>query len=554
MVKYDHVEVLAMNEYLKSKLSTTLKCTAQLCKNTYDPDMHMHPWAEIIYVTKGCLEVIADAKKLMVPCNTAIFINNDTTHMILESTSGDTAFYRIEFLPELVYCYGDDYIDKPSFVWFITQKPFCLYEIPKDSAIANAIENIHILYETKNLGFMFALQANLLTVCDYFYKVNPTNSGKECFLTNKGCLLLQKALDFIRKNDTDKITENRLVRFLDSPEICSVFKKATGMSIEEYSKKHSESLHNTYARDWQKDILSMPYNLSCKTVAYPQKLSKIKIQDKTPIEKRLISARSENKITQACAIHTFFKIIIVYSGEGVLETPRQRTLLKPGSIVVLKNYERYHFIKFSSDTQVIFLQFYDSALCYGKTQNPHKNYLQKTIAEGTTHISIYDDATHILESCHKKLYFEKSNLTSETDAFIRSQYLNIIYALIQNRNTKPEIIQKHHDKIKNSINSIIDYVDDHYIENLSLKNLGEKFGVSYSHLSRKFKEETGKTFNGYINEKRMSHANKLLSQTTYSISKIASCLGYCRRSHFTDLYTETFGITPSQYRENEKED
>ena len=95
-------------------------------------------------------------------------------------------------------------------------------------------------------------------------------------------------------------------------------------------------------------------------------------------------------------------------------------------------------------------------------------------------------------------------------------------------------------------------MDDHYTENLCLAELAKKFDVSYSHLSRRFREETGRSFNAYINEKRMSHANQLLAQTNYSIRKIAASLGYCRRSHFTDKYREIYGITPSQYREQIK--
>lgn len=95
---------------------------------------------------------------------------------------------------------------------------------------------------------------------------------------------------------------------------------------------------------------------------------------------------------------------------------------------------------------------------------------------------------------------------------------------------------------------IIEYVNQHYTENITAEECSKKLFVSYSYFSRKFKQITGKNFKNYLISIRINHAEKLLLSTSESITNIATKCGFNSISYFSSMYKEFKGIAPSQVR------
>lgn len=66
--------------------------------------------------------------------------------------------------------------------------------------------------------------------------------------------------------------------------------------------------------------------------------------------------------------------------------------------------------------------------------------------------------------------------------------------------------------------------------------------------SRYFKNKTGKTFTQFVNEYRLVHACKLLSEQHLSITDICFESGFNNFSHFNKKFKEFTGKSPSKYR------
>lgn len=98
------------------------------------------------------------------------------------------------------------------------------------------------------------------------------------------------------------------------------------------------------------------------------------------------------------------------------------------------------------------------------------------------------------------------------------------------------------------IEHVIEYINDHYDENLSLSFLSEKFFVSKYHLSHLFKSTVGIGITEFINRKRLSQANKLLRYTNKKITEIATLSGFNNMSHFLKQYKNLYKMTPKEYR------
>lgn len=83
-------------------------------------------------------------------------------------------------------------------------------------------------------------------------------------------------------------------------------------------------------------------------------------------------------------------------------------------------------------------------------------------------------------------------------------------------------------------------------EPLSLGDLAAELHVSPYHLTRVFRERTGRTLTAYLHDLRVRAAVDRLGED--SLSRIAADLGYSSPSHFTDRFRAAFGVPPSQLR------
>ena len=103
-----------------------------------------------------------------------------------------------------------------------------------------------------------------------------------------------------------------------------------------------------------------------------------------------------------------------------------------------------------------------------------------------------------------------------------------------------------------NVQSIIQYIQEHYCENLSISGLSEQFGFSANYISNLLKQELGISYNKYITQLRLNHAKELLLSTRQSVKEITSACGYYSQSHFTKLFMEYEGCTPAEYRKHSK--
>ncbi|MGO4495626.1 helix-turn-helix domain-containing protein [Paenibacillus sp. 2RAB27] len=97
---------------------------------------------------------------------------------------------------------------------------------------------------------------------------------------------------------------------------------------------------------------------------------------------------------------------------------------------------------------------------------------------------------------------------------------------------------------------VVRYMNTHYMQDLPLHLLAEKFYVSPYYLSRFFKEATGFTFVEYLNSVRIKEAKKLLEQTSLKVSMIARKVGFGSVTHFGRVFKLVTGHAPLYYRKD----
>lgn len=102
------------------------------------------------------------------------------------------------------------------------------------------------------------------------------------------------------------------------------------------------------------------------------------------------------------------------------------------------------------------------------------------------------------------------------------------------------------NKIMDAINRNISSPD------FSVERLASEVGLSRAHLHRKLKELTNFSARDFIKNIRMRQAARLLAGNKLSIAQVAYAVGFANASHFSLVFKEYFGETPSQYIINQK--
>lgn len=95
---------------------------------------------------------------------------------------------------------------------------------------------------------------------------------------------------------------------------------------------------------------------------------------------------------------------------------------------------------------------------------------------------------------------------------------------------------------------ILSYVDNYYMEDLSLEKLSNLFFLSREHISRMFKKETGMPISKYVTNLRVEQAKYWLKETDETIYSISLMLGYQDEKFFSKLFKKVTRFTPYEYR------
>ncbi|HWJ76815.1 MAG TPA: AraC family transcriptional regulator [Niallia sp.] len=98
------------------------------------------------------------------------------------------------------------------------------------------------------------------------------------------------------------------------------------------------------------------------------------------------------------------------------------------------------------------------------------------------------------------------------------------------------------------LHDLLNYIQNHFTEELSLKDLSLKFGYDYSYLSRFFTKVLKVPFVDFLNGHRITLASQLLRTTDSKITEIAEKVGYRNIRSFNRNFEKIMNTTPSHYR------
>ena len=94
----------------------------------------------------------------------------------------------------------------------------------------------------------------------------------------------------------------------------------------------------------------------------------------------------------------------------------------------------------------------------------------------------------------------------------------------------------------------MEYVEQHLQDSIRVQDIADALGISISHLSHVFSQETGMELSVYVRKKRLDAAKALLLHSDFTCTEIAEYFSFSSSAHFSKAFKEWTGMTPTQYR------
>jgi AraC-like DNA-binding protein len=219
-----------------------------------------------------------------------------------------------------------------------------------------------------------------------------------------------------------------------------------------------------------------------------------------------------------------------------------------GSLVIVSPWEKHDFVTrcssfeyseitfsfFTQDSQTLNIPFEELLSLYTGTKIKMKPGWQKLNKNQISQfVSILSRIIDFLES---KTEIGEFNAYRTLASFLDFIILNVC------------VIDQNQPSDENSANIVKNYIDGHFIENISLKKLAEISYLSEGHIIKLFKKSFKTTPLNYQTNIRMEAAKTLLKCSNLTCSQIAKRIGYDNNHYFHRLFKKNIGVTPKQYR------
>lgn len=240
--------------------------------------------------------------------------------------------------------------------------------------------------------------------------------------------------------------------------------------------------------------------------------------------------------------HQSLELLFVLAGSVNIVVGDKRYLLEEEDVILI-NSNSVHEL-YSEECVLIAVQINLSNFDLPKEVSDHLHFECNSQIEGNR------QAFHSIKSLIANLLRTNSTENDSGDLYSKSLAYALLSELIRNfrteRDTKEIATQKHLARLSR----IMNFINEHYMEQLTLTQIAESEHLSVPYLSSFFEKYIGINFSSYYNQVRLNHAVNDLITSDDSIEAIALHHGFSDPRAFVRAFKKRYSILPSMYRKN----
>lgn len=327
-------------------------------------------------------------------------------------------------------------------------------------------------------------------------------------------------------------------------------------NTEQLFSQIKNCLQGEYKEDWGESFLEFNNDLgqgAVRTITFDWGVSLIDFELKFNEEVKLVFNSSKTVPIEFIFISQGF---IDYS----LNNEEYTRLEQLQNIIISPNAKSSKTFLFPKDEVLKINIIRINRKEYLKKKNNNINYLNTLL------LSLFNDTTGEVGYHHGgryslKIAEEVKNLNNtETTGILRTLtlegrlYLVLSLQLMELQQFEeekglPDSISKNDIK---KIHELTDYIVDHISHNISIEKLCLQSGLSPKKLQLGFKILFAKTINEYVRQMKLEISKDYLKNTDMTVSEIVYAIGIRSRSYFSKIFSEAYGILPTEYRKQLK--
>lgn len=259
-------------------------------------------------------------------------------------------------------------------------------------------------------------------------------------------------------------------------------------------------------------------------------------------------SRSPNTNKIKWHYHPEVELVYINSGVGKRQVGTHLSNYQDGDLILIGSYLPHTgFTKgFEENQKEIVIQFKPDIF-----ENAFQNFEELKIINQLLELSkkgiVYGGS--IKEDIGLRM--EGLQYESQLDAFLT--FVKILYDLAKEKDKKIlnaegyAFISSPSDNKR--LKTIFNYIRDHFMEPIALEDISTLVFMTPQSFCRFFKKSTNKTFTAFLNEYRINHATKLLSETDDDIKSICYESGFNNLSNFFRNFRRITQLTPNAYRD-----
>ena len=244
-------------------------------------------------------------------------------------------------------------------------------------------------------------------------------------------------------------------------------------------------------------------------------------------------------------LHSDYEIAMLMSGSIDIIYEDREIHMIPGDFMCVNPYQP-HELRSSQNAQLLFVQINPTYFASVFPQIRNMEFIENIYAKDSREIySTIHDLFIRLALCYME---EKDNYELMCAGLLNMLFYNLMIVLPHRNISNSESLSVHTKATR--IRRIVDYIDSHHEEKISLADIAKQEGLSITYLSHFFSENIHMSFQEYLMKIRCEKARRLLLTTDLSYIDISISCGFSDPKYFKSGFTRQYGCSPKEYRQN----
>ena len=249
--------------------------------------------------------------------------------------------------------------------------------------------------------------------------------------------------------------------------------------------------------------------------------------------------------------HPFCELVFVASGELQVNAENYRGRLNRHEMRIHRADER-HSLSCPADSAptIIIIGFgcdaadlSEFASAPTKLSDTQIKMLAEIVKEGRNVFEPpYDTPTYNMK--------KKKNRPFGAEQLLKNLLEHFLISLVREYGTAGRDAKRERIRSAPAIREIIGYVDDNFLEKITIDELAFLFKTNRATLCRDFKRTTGKTLVEFVNSKKFEIAKYKILNSQDTFTKIAEELNFDSIHYFTRFFKKMSGMTPKDFRKS----